>query len=253
MTDLVIFDCDGVLVDSEPLANLVLIDNLAGYGLNVSLEDSHKMFVGGTMASVMSKSRAMGADLPETWIDDVYAEMYARLEQGVDLVPGIPNLLDRLAAEAIPFCVASNGSEAKMKITLGQNGLWDRFHPHAMFSAHALGVAKPDPGLFLAAASHFDVQARDCLVIEDSESGALAAARAGMRTGQHLPVGSRIIDLAQELLRTDLFVMVAPGELLFSRGDRAILRVNLQHVLEAFQECNLDQLEVGRLRPQQFL
>ena len=140
---LVIFDCDGVLVDSEQVTNEVMVASLKRYGLTMTVEQSMDHFVGGTMASVMSKSRAMGADLPETWIDDVYAEMYARLEQGVDLVPGIPNLLDRLAAEAIPFCVASNGSEAKMKITLGQNGLWDRFHPHAMFSAHALGVAKP--------------------------------------------------------------------------------------------------------------
>ncbi|MQQ10363.1 HAD-IA family hydrolase [Epibacterium sp. SM1979] len=187
---LVIFDCDGVLVDSELVTNEAMVASLKRYGLSMTVEQSMDHFVGGTMASVMSKSRAMGADLPDTWIDEVYAEMYARLEQGVNLVPGIPNLLERLAAEAIPFCVASNGSEAKMKITLGQNDLWNTFHPHAMFSAYSLGAAKPDPGLFLAAASHFDVQARDCLVVEDSESGALAAARAGMRCLGFAPHGT---------------------------------------------------------------
>ena len=105
------------------------------------------------------------------------------------LMPGVPQLLARLDASGIPVCVASNGSEDKMRITLGQNGLWERFHPHAMFSAHSLGVAKPEPGLFLAAASHFGVQARDCLVIEDSSSGVTAAVRAGMRCLGYAPCG----------------------------------------------------------------
>lgn len=186
---LVIFDCDGVLVDSERLSNQVLVDNLARYGLDLTLEDSVGFYLGGTMRGVKEKAQSLGADLPETWVEEVYAETYARLKQGVDLVPGIPALLDLLDAQQIPFCVASNGSEEKMRITLGQNGLWDRFYPHAMFSAHQLKVAKPDPDLFLAAASQFNRQARDCLVIEDSENGALAAARAGMRCLGYDPHG----------------------------------------------------------------
>ncbi|WP_282078055.1 HAD family hydrolase [Epibacterium ulvae] len=178
---LVIFDCDGVLVDSETLSNQVLVDNLARYGLHISLDRSMELFVGGTMKGVMQKARSLGADLPADWVSEVYDETYTRLRQGVALVPGIPELLATLKEVGIAFCVASNGSEEKMQITLGQNGLWELFHPHAMFSAHSLGVAKPDPDLFLAAASHFDVQARDCVVIEDSANGALAAARAGMR------------------------------------------------------------------------
>ncbi|MFV1464297.1 HAD family phosphatase [Phaeobacter sp. JH18-32] len=178
---LVIFDCDGVLVDSETLSNQVLVDNLGRYGLQLSLAECMDLFVGGTMADVRTKAIARGADLPENWVAQVYDETYARLRQGVDLVPGIPDLLALLQVRGIAFCVASNGSEEKMRITLGQNGLWDLFHPHAMFSAQTLKTGKPDPDLFLAAACHFDVQARDCLVIEDSENGALAAARAGMR------------------------------------------------------------------------
>ena len=177
---LVIFDCDGVLVDSETLSNQALVDNLARYGLEVPLEQAMELFVGGTMASVKEQAIRMGADLPADWVAEVYGETYARLEAGVPLVPGIPELLAKLDVAGIATCVASNGSEAKMRITLGQNGLWERFRG-AMFSAHSLGVAKPEPGLFLAAASHFDVQARDCVVIEDSASGALAAQRAGMR------------------------------------------------------------------------
>lgn len=186
---LIIFDCDGVLVDSERVSNLALIDNLARHGLHLTLERSLELFVGGTMPGVMQRAIALGADLHVDWVDEIYREIYAALETGVALMPGVADLLARLEEQRIPICVASNGSEDKMRITLGQNGLWERFHPSAMFSAHSLGVSKPDPGLFLAAASHFGVQARDCLVIEDSATGALAAARAGMRCLGFVPDG----------------------------------------------------------------
>ncbi|MCB4454916.1 HAD family hydrolase [Leisingera sp. McT4-56] len=186
---LVIFDCDGVLVDSEPVSNQAMADNLTRHGLPLTAEQSMQHFVGGTMAGVMQKARGLGANLPDNWIDEIYTETFARLRQGVPLTPGVPELLARLDAQGIPVCVASNGSEEKMRITLGQNGLWERFHPNAMFSAHSLGVAKPEPGLFLAAASHFGVQARDCLVIEDSGSGVTAAVRAGMRCLAFAPQG----------------------------------------------------------------
>ncbi|MDC0658638.1 HAD family phosphatase [Leisingera sp. SS27] len=186
---LVVFACDGVLVDSEPVSSQVLIANLAHHGLALTMEQSIELFVGGTMSGVMAKARMLGAELPEDWTAEVNTETYARLQQGVPLIPGIPGLLARLDAAGISVCVASNGSEEKMRITLGQNGLWERFHPLAMFSAHALGVAKPEPGLFLAAASHFGVQARDCLVIENSGSGVTAAVRAGMRCLGFAPQG----------------------------------------------------------------
>jgi len=95
---LVIFDCDGVLVDSEPASNQALIGNLSRHGLVLTLEQSMAYFVGGTMAGVMDKARSLGADLPEDWISEVYAETYARLEQGVPVTPGIPELLARLDA-----------------------------------------------------------------------------------------------------------------------------------------------------------
>jgi len=187
---LVIFDCDGVLVDSERVSNQALIDNLAGHGLALTLERAMELFVGGTMTGVMQKAISLGADLHDGWVDEIYVETYAALKAGVELMPGVKDLLALLDQQKIPSCVASNGSEDKMRITLGQNGMWQRFHPTAMFSAHSLGVAKPDPGLFLAAASHFGVQARDCLVVEDSASGVLAATRAGMRCLGFAPGGS---------------------------------------------------------------
>lgn len=179
--ELVIFDCDGVLVDSEPTSNRIMAENLTRHGLPLTAEQSMELFVGCSMAGVKERAISLGAELPEDWVEQVYSEEYACLRKGVPLVSGIPELLKRLDAAGISCCVASNGSQDKMRITLGQNGLWERFHPNAMFSAHELGVSKPDPGLFQTAASQFQVQARDCVVIEDSTSGVTAAIRAGMR------------------------------------------------------------------------
>ncbi len=202
MHDLVIFDCDGVLVDSEPLSNQVLVDNLGRYGLDLTLEDSVGFFVGGTMTGVRDKARELGADLPDDWVDEVYAETYGRLRQGVGLMPGVSDLLTTLDAEGIPFCVASNGSPDKMKITLGQNGLWDRFQG-VMFSAHVLGTAKPDPTMFLTAAKQFG--ASRPVVIEDSASGVTAAIRANMRCLAYAPHGGgeKLAKLGAEVI-TDM-------------------------------------------------
>ena len=178
MHDLVIFDCDGVLVDSEVLSNQVMVDNLAEYGLNLTLAECMSLFVGGTMSGVRDKARALGADLSDDWTDQIYSDIYTRLRAGTPLVAGIPELLAQLDANGIPYCVASNGRPEKMHITLGQNGLWERFS-EVMFSAHTLGTGKPDPALFLTAAQHFN--AKSPVVIEDSENGVTAAIRANMR------------------------------------------------------------------------
>lgn len=202
MHDLVIFDCDGVLVDSEVVSNQVLVDNLADYGLHLTLHECMSLFVGGTMVGVRDKARAMGAVLPEDWIDQVYAETYDRLRAGVPLVPGIADLLEGLDQKGIPCCVASNGSPDKMKITLGQNRLWDRFKD-VMFSAHVLGIGKPDPKMFQLAAEHFGATAP--VVIEDSHSGVTAAIRAGMRCLAYAPHGGgeKLADLGAEVI-TDM-------------------------------------------------
>lgn len=199
MHDLVIFDCDGVLVDSEVISNQVLMGNLAGYGLHLTLPECMSLFVGGTMVGVRDKARSMGADLPDDWVDQIYAETYDRLRKGVPLVPGVSELLAALDQNGIPFCVASNGSPDKMKITLGQNGLWDRFKD-VMFSAHVLGTGKPDPKMFKLAAQHFE--ANTPVVIEDSQNGVTAALRAGMRCLAYAPHGGgdSLADMGAEVI-----------------------------------------------------
>ncbi len=188
MIKLVIFDCDGVLVDSEGPVSEVLARNLTRHGYPVTAQDCETLFVGGTMAGVGDQVRAQGVPLAADWIDEVYGEIYARLEQGVALIPGIDSVLDQLDQAGLPYCVGSNGSEHKMQITLGQTGLWDRLKDR-LFSAHTLGVAKPDPELFLTAARSFGIQPQECLVVEDSKTGVTAALRAGMRCVAYVAQG----------------------------------------------------------------
>lgn len=171
---LFIFDCDGVLVDSETIANTLLSENLARFGLVIGPDECLRYFQGGSMLDVPAFAKQRGVTLPDGWTDDFYAEMYAELEKGVSVIEGVPTLLDRLDSLKIPYCVASNGSEEKMRITLGQNGLWDRFG-NVCFSGHRYGKRKPDPTIFLAAAKHFNVEAGDAMVVEDSISGVKAA------------------------------------------------------------------------------
>jgi HAD superfamily hydrolase (TIGR01509 family) len=203
MPDLVIFDCDGVLVDSEVISNRVLAANLTRAGLAMTAAQAMGLFVGGTMASVGDVARDMGGDLGPNWLPEVYAEIYAALAKGTPVIAGVPQLLDRLDTAKLHYAVASNGSLEKMQITLGQNGLWHRFEG-ARFSAHALGVAKPDPGLFLAAAAAFDVAPDQCVVIEDSATGVRAAMAAEMRCLGYAPEGdhSGLGELGAEIFAT---------------------------------------------------
>ena len=180
LPELVIFDCDGVLVDTESVTSQVIVDNLARHGLEITLADCMAMFVGGTISAVGVKAREMGALIPDSWVDDLYAEMYATLRKDVDAVPGITGVLDALDQVGLPYCVASNGSPEKMAITLGATGLLPRLEGR-LFSAHEVGIAKPEPGLFLHAARTLGATPSKCVVIEDSPSGARAAFAAKMR------------------------------------------------------------------------
>ncbi|MEQ9488296.1 MAG: HAD family phosphatase [Alphaproteobacteria bacterium] len=185
---LFIFDCDGVLVDSENIANTLLSENLTRHGLAIGPEECLRYFQGGSMLDVPAFAKTRGVILPDGWVDAFYVEMYAELEKGVSVIDGIPALLQTLDDLGIPCCVASNGAEEKMRITLGQNGMWDRF-ADACFSGHRYGKRKPDPTIFLAAADHFSVDASDVMVVEDSIIGAKAAANAHMRCFGYAPHG----------------------------------------------------------------
>ena len=183
----VIFDCDGVLVDSEGPTFDLLIEDLAAHGLILTHRQLETDYIGGTVETLAERARADGARLPDTWVADFHARMYAMLERGTALMPGVPAVLDALDAAGIPYAVGSNGSPEKMRISLGQHGLIPRFR--ALLSGQAMARPKPAPDLFLAAAAACDTAPADCVVIEDSPTGARAALAAGIPCLGHAPHG----------------------------------------------------------------
>jgi len=183
---LVLFDCDGVLVDTEPPAFEVLLADLSARGFHSSLDDLRSRFLGGTMRANAENLRDAGVDIPENWVDEMYGKIYARLRTGVLPIPGIPALLDRLDAAGLAYAVGSNGRPEKMEISLTSAGLWPRLQGRC-FSAQVVGEAKPAPDVYLAAAAHYGIAPSDCVVIEDSPTGAAAARAANMRCFGYAP------------------------------------------------------------------
>jgi len=200
----VIFDCDGVVVDSEPIAFDLLATDLASHGLTIPRAQMETELLGGTMRNVWEKARSMGADLPEGWVDAFYEKLYARLAQGTPLIPGIEAVLDALDAAGLPYAMGSNGSPRKMEITMGQHpGLLARFHGRA-FSGQAMGRPKPAPDLYLHCAAIMGVEPELCAVVEDSATGARAALAAGMRCFGYAPHGSTGLAGAGAVLFADM-------------------------------------------------
>ena len=176
---LVIFDCDGVVVDSEPLTLQLIRDDLATRGLPLDLSKVTDLFVGGTIAGAGAQARAMGADISADWADLIYDKVFAALARSVEPIPGIGAVLDRLDHQGIPYAIGSNGPHRKMEITLARCGLSARFAGRT-YSREDVAAPKPAPDVYLLAASQAGVAPQDCVVIEDSATGAQAAVAAGM-------------------------------------------------------------------------
>lgn len=178
--DLVIFDCDGVLVDTEGLSTAIIAESLTQHGLPMTPHEAAGLFVGGTMISVVEESRRRGADLPDTWLPEINSQIHARIAQGVDVFDGVFDVLDALDSAGIPRFVASNGTMAKMRLSLGPSGLWDRFEGRIMSrEAHA---PKPHPAMILHALTQTGASADRSVMIDDSTSGCRAGLAGGVRT-----------------------------------------------------------------------
>ena len=178
--DLVIFDCDGVIVDSEGLLNEIVAKSLTDHGLPISAEECHERFVGGTMYILRDRAIEAGAKLPENWVNDIYAEIFERLRQGVDVSKGFVELIDTLEEHGVKIAVASNGPMDKMRASLGPSGLFDRLDGR-IFSAHDHNTAKPEPKLLELAAQAAGVAIERAVMVDDSPAGVGAARAAGMR------------------------------------------------------------------------
>ena len=185
----VIFDCDGVLVDSEAVVLAMIGADLAAAGLPMGVADMERLFVGGTIAGAWAMARELGARLPDDWVPDFYRRLYAALASGTALIPGIGAVLDALDRAGIPYGVGSNGSQEKMQITLGQHPAVMARLKGRLFSGQDLGMPKPAPDLYLMVARALNTDPEHCIVVEDSVTGCIAARRAGMGCMGYAPHG----------------------------------------------------------------
>ncbi|PWR18479.1 HAD family hydrolase [Zavarzinia aquatilis] len=178
---LVIFDCDGVLVDSEGIANRVLAEAVTRLGHDMDEAGSRHEFVGLSMKSVMARIEAMtGSALPPDWLPELQAITYARFRVSLAAVPHVGPAVEAVQAAGIATCVASSGTPDKMALTLGLTGLAPLFTGR-LFSAVEVARGKPAPDLFLHAAARMGHDPGACVVVEDSVPGVTGAVAAGMR------------------------------------------------------------------------
>jgi len=175
--ELVIFDCDGVLVDSEPTSNRVLSEMLTEIGLSMTAEQTEREFVGRSMGACLRIiERRLGRPAPADFEENFDSRVFAAFRSELRAVPGVRDALERIRH---PYCVASSGSHAKMRTTLGLTGLLAEFEGR-MFSATEVARGKPHPDLFLHAAGRSGASPDGCAVIEDTPRGVSAGIAAGM-------------------------------------------------------------------------
>ncbi len=178
---LVIFDCDGVLVDSEAIANRIMAETITATGIPITYEECRARFVGGTLQRVMDTVEEwLGRPLPAGWKEDFEARRNAAFREDLQPVPGVAAAVEALRAAGIPICVASSGTFEKMNLTLGLTGLKDYFDGN-IFSAASVTRGKSAPDLFLYAAERMGQLPETCTVVEDSLLGVTAGVAAGMR------------------------------------------------------------------------
>lgn len=221
---LFMFDCDGVLVDSETIAAKVDAEHLAEVGFTITPEEVVRRFAGLTSRDIVDVIEAeIGRKLPDSFLEGQREELDRRLATEVEAVPGALDVLDALdGAGRTLRCVCSNSSTRRLQITMERTRLWDRFAPH-IYSAGEVGnfKSKPDPNVYAYAIEQFGVPAREAIAIEDSVFGVAAAKAAGARVVGFVGAGHAWPGL---------------GDLLTEAGAETVIRrlADLPRVAEAF-------------------
>ena len=185
---LVIFDCDGVLIDSEPASQKVARAEAASLGWAMNDEEMHAL-TGRAWSDLKPLFEAKtGRVLPPTWPRMLQDRVIAAMRNGVEPIAGAREVLEATAALGVPYRIASNSSHQEMAEKFGATGL-SRLVEGRMFSAGDVAHGKPAPDIFLAAAAAAGVAPAECLVVEDSVPGITAALAAGMRVIAYAPLG----------------------------------------------------------------
>jgi HAD superfamily hydrolase (TIGR01509 family) len=186
---LVIFDCDGVLIDSEVIFGRVLGECLIAGGFQISIAEAMMLGIGKNRLTLTAEVESrFGRSLPEHFFETMRARVDIAFERELRAIPGIEELLAALRA---PRCVASNSHIDRVRQALSVTRLLPLFEPH-VFSASQVAQGKPAPDLFLFAARRFDARPEECVVVEDSTTGVEAAIAAGIPVvgfcgGSHCP------------------------------------------------------------------
>lgn len=200
---LVIFDCDGVLVDSEPISIAVLTETVRRAGGDIAIRDAYKRFLGRSVGAVVADLAAeYGLTITVPQLADMRQDLYERFRRELKAMDGVDDVLEGIEW---PLCVASSSQPERIRLSLDITGLREKFGPN-IFSASMVERGKPSPDLFLHAAKAMQVAPHRCIVIEDSPAGIVAARRAGMRVlaftgGSH--IGPAELRPAIERLRPD--------------------------------------------------
>ncbi len=178
---LVIFDCDGVLVDTERTTNRTLATLVTELGFPITGPECQQRFMGRTLENVQEMVEDLiGGALSDDWPDQVRSRDLEAFKAGVEAIPGVAEVLDDLDRRNIPYCVGSSGRYQKMRTTLGSSGLLPRLEGR-LYSAEDCTRGKPAPDVFLLAAKSMGFAPDQCVVVEDSLPGVHAARAAGMR------------------------------------------------------------------------
>ncbi|MGR8009080.1 HAD family hydrolase [Streptomyces hypolithicus] len=179
--DLIIFDNDGVLVDSEPISNTILAGYLSELGHPTSYDDSLRDYMGAAVHRIHDLVlERTGQRLPEDFDKTLHARVFAAFERDLKPMSGVEDMLGALVADGAAYCLASSGSHERIRVGHLKTGLDEWFEDSWIFSSQDVGRGKPAPDLFLYAAEQMGVPAERCVVVEDSVLGVQAAREAGM-------------------------------------------------------------------------
>ena len=207
---LIIFDCDGVLVNTEPIVQQVLADWITKHGWPMTPEECSRTIKGSHIDQVQARVEARTGGSYPGFVEGYRKAMFEAFEAGVDEIPGANSVLQSLRDAGMAFCIASNGPHVKMAVSMKSAGLLHHFggvlDPSLVFSADDVGEPKPSPKLFLHAARAMGYDPSDCLVIDDSHQGVEAALAAGMSIigYEDMTPASRLREAGAEIVMTDL-------------------------------------------------
>ena len=192
--ELIIFDCDGVLIDSEGVANTLIARELTGLGWEMTMQDSQGLFLGMSITDMQPLIETrLGRKLPLNWRPELAQKLVLALGEEARLIPGAREMLERVTELGIPWRIASNSSDQEMAVKFARTGLTRLVDGKTHSAASVIvkgGRPKPAPDVFLAAAEAEKISPKSCLVLEDSALGVTGAVAAGMTCFGFAPHGN---------------------------------------------------------------